>query len=128
MLYSLPDLSERLNTANQHELTKHFSEVSNNLAAGGLTFSSSNVLAQQRPGTPSSVSVKRGAGTLTASWPPVADAASCHITYSSDSGASWSLASLNHPAPGAYARTHAAAESVEPHIVTAHWLTYDDTR
>ncbi len=48
------------------------------------------------PSTPSSVSVARADGTLTASWPAVAGATSYHITYSSDSGKSWSLAALNH--------------------------------
>ena len=49
------------------------------------------------PATPTSVTVTRSDGTLTASWPAVAGATSYHITYSSDSGASWSLAALNHP-------------------------------
>ena len=49
------------------------------------------------PATPSSVSVTRGDGTLTASWPAVEGATSYHVTYSDDSGASWSLAALNHP-------------------------------
>ena len=49
------------------------------------------------PATPSSVSVTRSDGSLTASWPAVAGATSYHITYSSDGGASWSLAALNHP-------------------------------
>ena len=43
------------------------------------------------------VSVTRADGSLTASWPAVDGATSYHITYSSDSGASWSLAALNHP-------------------------------
>ena len=50
------------------------------------------------PATPSSVSVARADGTLTASWPAVAGATSYHVTYSSDSGSSWSLAALNHTA------------------------------
>ena len=49
------------------------------------------------PATPSSVTVARGDGTLHASWPAVAGATSYHITYSSDNGASWSLAALHHP-------------------------------
>ena len=49
------------------------------------------------PETPSSVSVTRSDGSLTASWPAVAGATSYHITYSSDGGASWSLAAFNHP-------------------------------
>ena len=48
------------------------------------------------PETPSSVSVTRSDGSLTASWPAVAGATSYHITYSSDGGVSWSLAALNH--------------------------------
>ena len=49
------------------------------------------------PATPSSVSVSRADGSLTASWPAVEHATSYHITYSSDGKASWSLAALNHP-------------------------------
>ena len=48
------------------------------------------------PGTPSSVSVSRSDGTLTASWPAVSGADSYHVTYSSTGGASWKLAALNH--------------------------------
>ena len=51
----------------------------------------------QAPATPASVTVTRGDGTLTASWPAVEGAASYHVTYSSDGGGSWSLAALNHP-------------------------------
>ena len=49
------------------------------------------------PGTPASVTVTRGDGTLHASWPAVAGASSYHVTYSGDNGASWSLAALHHP-------------------------------
>ncbi len=49
------------------------------------------------PDTPSSVTVTRADGTLTASWPAVTGATSYHVTYTSDDGASWSLAALNHP-------------------------------
>ena len=49
------------------------------------------------PGTPSSVTVTRSDGTLTATWPAVAGATSYHVTYSADGGHSWSLAALNHP-------------------------------
>ena len=49
------------------------------------------------PAAPSSVSVTRTDGQLTASWSDVSDATSYHVTYTSDSGASWSLAALNHP-------------------------------
>ncbi len=48
------------------------------------------------PATPSSVSVTRSDGALTASWGAVKYATSYHITYSSDGGSSWSLAALNH--------------------------------
>ena len=41
------------------------------------------------PDTPSSVSVTRADGSLTASWPAVKHATSYHVTYSSDGGASW---------------------------------------
>ena len=46
---------------------------------------------------PESVTVTRGDGTLMATWPAVKGATSYHVTYSSDSGVSWSLAALNHP-------------------------------
>ena len=49
------------------------------------------------PDTPSSVTVTRGDGMLTATWPAVAGATSYHVTYSSDGGHSWSLAALNYP-------------------------------
>ena len=62
-----------------------------------LALLTSDALAQQAPGTPSSVTVTRGDGHLDASWPAVDGAASYHVTYSSDGGANWSLAALNHP-------------------------------
>ena len=52
------------------------------------------VAAQAPPDTPSSVSVTRADGTLTATWPAPDGATSYHVTYSSDGGASWSLASM----------------------------------
>ena len=52
------------------------------------------------PETPSSVSVTRADGSLTATWPAVKHATSYHVTYSSDGGASWTLAALNHPSTG----------------------------
>ena len=48
------------------------------------------------PATPSSVTVTRGDGTLTASWPAVDGATGYHVVYSSDGGASWSAAASNH--------------------------------
>ena len=48
------------------------------------------------PATPGSVTVTRADGTLTASWHAVDGATGYWITYSSDGGASWSLAALNH--------------------------------
>ena len=49
------------------------------------------------PQTPSSVTVTRSDGALTATWPAVHGATSYHVTYTSDGGVSWSLAALNHP-------------------------------
>ena len=66
------------------------------LLLAALTLSQSPALAQSAPGTPSSVSVSRSDGTLTASWPAVSNATFYHVTYSSDSGKSWSLAALRH--------------------------------
>ena len=48
------------------------------------------------PAAPSSVTVTRSHGALTASWNAVAGATSYHITYTSNKGTSWSLAVLNH--------------------------------
>ncbi len=48
------------------------------------------------PDSPSSVSVTRSDGQLTASWPAVSGATSYHVTYSSTGGASWDLAALDH--------------------------------
>ena len=50
------------------------------------------------PSTPTQITVTRADGTVTASWPAVAGADSYHITYTTDGGASWHLAALNHPA------------------------------
>ena len=50
------------------------------------------------PGPVSKIQVVRSDGTLVASWPSVDGAVSYHVTYSSDGGASWSLAALDHPA------------------------------
>ena len=50
------------------------------------------------PATPESVSVERGDGTLTASWPAVSGATGYHVTYSSDGKQSWSLAAYDHSA------------------------------
>ena len=67
------------------------------LFGGGQMFQPSTAQAQSPPGTPSSVSVTRADGSLTASWDAVSGATSYHITYTSNNGASWSLAALNHP-------------------------------
>ena len=67
------------------------------LVGGGQMFPPSIALAQSPPSTPSSVTVTRADGALTASWDAVSGATSYHITYSSNGGASWSLAALNHP-------------------------------
>ena len=66
------------------------------LAFAVLALAPSPVLAKAPPATPGSVAVTRADGTLTASWDAVDGATSYWITYSSDGGASWSLAALNH--------------------------------
>ena len=68
------------------------------LALAALALLPSAALAQSPPGTPSSVSVTRADGTLTASWPAVSGATHYHVTYSSTGGASWQLAALDHAA------------------------------
>ena len=50
------------------------------------------------PGTPSSVTVTRADGELTARWHAVSGAATYHVTYSDNNGGNWSLAALDHPA------------------------------
>ncbi len=53
--------------------------------------------AEQPLATPSSVTVTRADGTLTATWPAVDGATGYHITYSSNGRQSWSLAAYDHP-------------------------------
>ena len=65
-----------------------------------LALAPSSVLAQSPPATPASVAVERADGSLTASWGAVDGATSYWITYSSDGGASWSLAARNHSGTG----------------------------
>ena len=64
------------------------------------SYSPPPALAQSPPATPSSVSLTRDVGTLTASWPEVSGATHYHVTYSSDGTNSWSLAAFDHPAAG----------------------------
>ena len=66
------------------------------LLLAALLFLPSVALAQSPPGAVSSVSLTRADGTVTASWDVVSGATKYHITYSSNNGASWSLAALNH--------------------------------
>ena len=49
------------------------------------------------PATPSAITVTRADGTLTATWDAIDTATSYHITYSTNNGASWHLAAINHP-------------------------------
>ena len=48
------------------------------------------------PATPSSVTVTRGDGTITASWPAVSGATKHHVVYSYNAKQSWTAASVNH--------------------------------
>ncbi len=68
------------------------------LALVALALLPSTALAQSPPGAPTSVSVTRADGTLSASWPAVSGATTYHVTYSSTGGASWELAALDHGA------------------------------
>ena len=54
------------------------------------------IFAQSPPETPSSVTVTRADGTLTASGYAVSGAAKYHITYTTDNGASWHAPVANH--------------------------------
>ncbi len=65
-------------------------------ALGAVVWAAQPVAASSPPATPDSVTVTRADGTLTASWVGVFGATSYHITYSSDAGASWSLAAFSY--------------------------------
>ena len=65
-------------------------------SSGATPTPSPTPIPSEPPGTPASVSVTRGDGELTATWPAVKHAATYHVTYTSNNGASWSLAALNH--------------------------------
>ena len=68
------------------------------LLAVALLISPFPALAQsEAPATPSSVTITRADGTVTASWPAVSGATKYHVTYSSDNGQSWTAASGGHP-------------------------------
>ena len=52
------------------------------------------------PPTPSSVTITRADGSLTASWPTSSGATSYHVTYSDNGRQSWQLAAADHAAAG----------------------------
>ncbi len=52
--------------------------------------------AKSAPDTPSAVNVSRTDGTVAASWNAPTGATKYHVTYSSNGGASWSLAAFGH--------------------------------
>ena len=65
--------------------------------SGWINSPSAGPYAAGPPDAVGSVTVNRGDGALHASWPGAAGATSYHVTYTSDNGASWSLAALHHP-------------------------------
>ncbi len=65
-------------------------------AAALVPIVAQNVEASSAPGSVGSVSVSRSDGSLTASWSAPSGATKYHVTYSSNGGGSWSLASLDH--------------------------------
>ncbi len=70
------------------------------------------------PSTPSSVSLSRADGTVTAVWPAAAHATSYHVTYSSNGKASWQLAALDHPAvEGENSITIEGADNAKTYVV-----------
>ena len=91
------------------------------LLAGMMAAVAPPAAAQSAPATPSSVTVTRADGTVTASWPSVAGADSYHVTYSTTDGASWQLAALNHPAPNdaTVSITISGADNAKTYIVAA---------
>ena len=70
-----------------------------------LTLLAPAALAQSPPGAPSSVTVARADGTLTANWPAVSGASTYHVTYSDSGGQGWQLAALDHPSGGGSAES-----------------------
>ena len=63
------------------------------LAVAALMFTPAPALAQSNPpATPSSVTLTRADGTVTASWDAVSEATKYHVTYTSDNKASWNAA------------------------------------
>ena len=61
-----------------------------------LSASADTQAASSPPGRVDSVTITRANGSLTASWDAPAGATKYHITYSSDSAASWSLGAYDH--------------------------------
>ena len=49
------------------------------------------------PGTPSSVTLTRADGSVSADWPDMSGATKYHVTYSTDNRKSWSLATTERP-------------------------------
>ena len=66
------------------------------LLLAALSFLPSILLAQAPPATPSSVTLTRANGTVTADWPAVSGATKYHVTYSTDNGGSWHAPVNNH--------------------------------
>ena len=68
----------------------------NSAPAGPYTPDPTPTPAPNPPATPSSVTVTRADGTVTASWPAIAGSTKYHVTYSSDNKQSWTAASDSH--------------------------------
>ena len=62
------------------------------LAAGAVLIATPALASQSPPGTPASVTVTRGDGTLAVSWPAVDGATSYNVNTSDDGKASWARA------------------------------------
>ena len=71
------------------------------LAVLAIASPSPTVLANSAPATPSSVSLTRADGTVTATWDAPAGAAKYHVTYSSDGRNSWTAAPCGDNCTGA---------------------------
>ena len=82
------------------------------LLAAGAIMAAAPAAAQSPPDSPGSVTVTRAGDTLTAAWDAPAGATKYHVTYSFDSGQSWTAAA--GPDDG-----HAAATIDIPDIDTA---------
>ena len=83
-------------------------------------------LAQSPPATPSSVTITRANGTLTATWPAVSGATRYHVTYTSDNTKSWIVAVGPADNHSANSITITGADNAKTYIVGVRAGNDDD--